>query len=263
MLARRARSPLRAARALHHPAPIDRAALDACAELALGEHDFRAFTPAATPGARTRRHVTACEWSGEGDELVLSIEADAFLHHMVRTLVGTMLQVARGARDVGSFARLLEGAARDAAGPTAPPHALTLTGVRYAGDGPGSDELLCFVTRERGGARELLVLRHDGACGRAARHVRARGAHRRSSASRGARADGGRADRHSATARHAGRRVVGGEPTRARVVWLRAPVGLADSWEFGPPGTSCRFVPLPTALEPSLGTLLTRLEAAV
>jgi tRNA pseudouridine38-40 synthase len=263
VLARRARSPLRAARALHHPSPIDRAALDACAALALGEHDFRAFTPAATPGARTRRHVTACEWSGDGDELVLSIEADAFLHHMVRTLVGTMLQAARGARDVGSFARLLEGSARDTAGPTAPPHALTLTGVRYAGDGPGNDELLCFVTRERGGARELLVLLHDGAPGvpRGTFEPEERidaAAHREVHVRTGIQLTG--------IPRPFGMLVddpAGGEPTRARVVWLRAPDGLADSWEFGPQGTSCRFVPLPTVLGPSLGTLLARLQAAV
>jgi tRNA pseudouridine38-40 synthase len=263
VLARRARSPLLAARALHHPSPVDRAALDACAGLALGEHDFRAFTPAATRGTRTRRHVTACEWSGDGDELVLSIEADAFLHHMVRTLVGTMLQVARGARDVGSFARLLEGAARDAAGPTAPPHALTLTGVRYAGDGPGSDELLCLVTRERGGARELLVLEHDGACGvpRGTFEPEERidaAAHREVHAQTGIEL--------SDIPRPLGVLVdesAGGAPTRARVVWLRAPAGLADSWEFGPPGAFCRFVPLPTELGASLGTQLARLGSAV
>ena len=207
--------------------------------------------------------MTACEWSADGDELVLSIEADAFLHHMVRTLVGTMLQVARGALDVGSFGRLLEGAGRDAAGPTAPPHALTLTGVRYAGDGPGNDELLCLVTRERGGARELLVLTRD-----AARSV-----------PRGTFENEERIDAaaHRAVLARTGIELtdiprplgmlvdesLGGEPIRVRVVWLRAPVGLADSWEFGPPGTSCRFVPLPTALDPSLDTLLARLEAAV
>jgi 8-oxo-dGTP pyrophosphatase MutT (NUDIX family) len=248
---------------LHHPSPVDRAALDACAGLALGEHDFRAFTPAATRGTRTRRHVTACEWSGDGDELVLSIEADAFLHHMVRTLVGTMLQVARGARDVGSFARLLEGAARDAAGPTAPPHALTLTGVRYAGDGPGSDELLCLITRERGGARELLVLEHDGACGvpRGTFEPEERidaAAHREVHAQTGIEL--------SDIPRPLGVLVdesAGGAPTRARVVWLRAPAGLADSWEFGPPGAFCRFVPLPTELGASLGTQLARLGSAV
>jgi tRNA pseudouridine38-40 synthase len=120
VLARRPRSPLRAARALHHASPIDRDALDACAALVVGEHDFRAFTPTATPGARRLRHVTDCAWRPEDDELVLEIEADAFLHHMVRTLVGTMLQAARSARSVESFALLLEGGSREVAGPTAP-----------------------------------------------------------------------------------------------------------------------------------------------
>ena len=55
--------------------------------------------------------MTDCAWRADGDELVLEIEADAFLHHMVRTLVGTMLQAARDARSVESFALLLEGGA--------------------------------------------------------------------------------------------------------------------------------------------------------
>jgi tRNA pseudouridine38-40 synthase len=63
--------------------------------------------------------------------LILRIEANAFLRHMVRVLVGTMLEVGRGVRDVGSYTALLDGAPRSEAGPTAPPHALTLVAVRY------------------------------------------------------------------------------------------------------------------------------------
>jgi tRNA pseudouridine38-40 synthase len=131
VLARRPRSPLRAARALHHASPIDRDALDACAALVVGEHDFGAFTPSATPGARRLRHVTDCAWRADGDELVLEIEADAFLHHMVRTLVGTMLEVARARRSEDDFRRLLEGRPRLEAGDTAQPHGLYLESVRY------------------------------------------------------------------------------------------------------------------------------------
>jgi tRNA pseudouridine38-40 synthase len=59
------------------------------------------------------------------------IEADTFMRHMVRVLVGTMLEAAGGRRDVGSFARLLEGAPRSAAGATAEPHGLFLESVSY------------------------------------------------------------------------------------------------------------------------------------
>ena len=186
---------------------------------------------------------------------MLSIEADAFLHHMVRTLVGTMLQVARRRARRRSRSRACSTAAAEStAGPTAPPHALTLTGVRYAGDGPGSDELLCFVTRERGGVRELLVLEHDGACGvpRGTFEPEERidaAAHREVYAQTGIEL--------TDIPRPLGMLVdesAGAEPTRARVVWLRAPAGLADSWELGPPGASCRFVPLPTELGASLST---------
>jgi tRNA pseudouridine38-40 synthase len=145
VLARRARSPLRATRALHVPVPLDRDALDACAALVAGEHDFAAFHPAATPPAPTRRHVVSCTWQERGDELVLSIEADSFLHHMVRLLVGAMLETGRGRRDPAWFGALLDGAVRGAGGPTAPAHGLSLTGVRYGGDGPGRDELRCLL----------------------------------------------------------------------------------------------------------------------
>ncbi|MEO2058159.1 MAG: tRNA pseudouridine(38-40) synthase TruA, partial [Thermoleophilia bacterium] len=94
-------------------------------------HDFTAFTPTDTQHVFFDRTVLYCAWRDEGNELVLRIEADAFLRHMVRVVVGTMLDVARGARTVESYVALLDGASRSAAGPTAPPHALTLVGVRY------------------------------------------------------------------------------------------------------------------------------------
>lgn len=128
-------SPLRRHRTLRHVGPpLDRATLDACAAATLGQHDFTAFTPTDTQHVFFDRTVLECAWregGEEGDELILRVEADAFLRHMVRVLVGTMLEVGRGNRTVDQFTALLDGAPRSAAGATAPPHPLTLVAVRY------------------------------------------------------------------------------------------------------------------------------------
>jgi tRNA pseudouridine38-40 synthase len=125
-------SPLRRHRTLRHQgAPLDRPALDACAAACVGQHDFTAFTPTDTKHVFFARTVLDCHWREEGDEVVLRIEANAFLRHMVRVLVGTMLEVGRGRRTVDDFTALLDGAPRSAAGRTAPAQALTLVAVRY------------------------------------------------------------------------------------------------------------------------------------
>jgi tRNA pseudouridine38-40 synthase len=132
----RAPSALDARRALHHPAPVDRAVLDAWAASLLGTHDFTAFTPTETQHETFTRTVHHAAWRDAGDELHFTIAADSFLRHMVRTLVGTMLTAAR-AEVMPAPAELLAGAPRSAAGPTAPPHGLYLAGVRFEGDEPG------------------------------------------------------------------------------------------------------------------------------
>ena len=78
------------------------------------------------------RTVTSCRVEGAtGAEIILRVAGTGFLRHMVRVIVGTMLEGGRGRRPVDDFTALLEGAPRSAAGPTALPHALTLVGVRY------------------------------------------------------------------------------------------------------------------------------------
>ena len=125
---RSAPSPFEQNRALWWPRPIDRAALDACAAALPGTHDFTAFTPTETDHVRFERDVMRAEWVEEpGDVLAFWIEADTFMRHMVRVLVGTMLEGARPDR----FAELLEGRPRSAAGATAPAHGLYLESVAY------------------------------------------------------------------------------------------------------------------------------------
>ena len=132
MFTRRVPSPFERGRALHWPHRIDRAALDRCATAVEGTHDFTAFTPTQTDHVLFTRTVLRADWrEAEADVLELWIEAETFMRHMVRTLVGTMLEVAGGRLPEDAFASLLEGGAREDAGDTAPAHGLYLESVRY------------------------------------------------------------------------------------------------------------------------------------
>ncbi len=113
-------------RSLWHPGRIDIQKLDAAAAAVIGEHDFRAFTPTETQHRRFERVVADARWHVRGDALEFEITADSFLRHMVRTLVGTMLEQSND-----EFVNLLAGAPRTAAGATAPPWGLYLVGVAY------------------------------------------------------------------------------------------------------------------------------------
>jgi tRNA pseudouridine38-40 synthase len=134
----RLRPALDARRVLHHPRSLDRDVLDQWAGAIVGAHDFTAFTPAETQHQEFVRTVTLARWEWDGDEGRLVIAADRFLRHMVRTLVGTMLQAARG-EPLASAERLLAGAHRRDAGVTAPPWGLYLAGVRFEGEPAGSE----------------------------------------------------------------------------------------------------------------------------
>jgi tRNA pseudouridine38-40 synthase len=125
------RSPLERHRAAYEPRKLDLDLLSTAGELVDGTHDFTAFTPSKGYHVRFERIVTHSGWTRKDDLLTYRITADSFLYGMVRTLVGTMLEVADGKRDLTEFRRLLTGGSRSEAGPAVTSRGLTLVGVGY------------------------------------------------------------------------------------------------------------------------------------
>jgi tRNA pseudouridine38-40 synthase len=113
--------------------PLDRRALDEGAALVRGEHCFRGFAVRGTAPADDDHCciVTHAAWSDRPGGLVFEIEANRFLHHMVRFLVGTMTDVALGRRPLAELDALLSATENSQVSPPAPPHALFLERVTY------------------------------------------------------------------------------------------------------------------------------------
>jgi tRNA pseudouridine38-40 synthase len=125
------RSPLRRWHTIYVARYLDFDLLQSAARLVRGTHDFRAFTPSKTYHVRFERIVSESVWERSDDLLIYRVTADSFLYGMVRTLVGTMLEVADGRRGMASFERLLSGGERGDAGPALASRGLTLVGVGY------------------------------------------------------------------------------------------------------------------------------------
>ena len=124
-------SPLRCRFALHYPYPLDRGSLDDGAARIAGEHDFEGFRAASCRAKTTVRLCTTSRFLEEHGELIYEIAASGFLHHMVRNLVGTLLEIGRRKRGPDSIDRIFSSRDRSEAGPTAPAKGLHLMRVDY------------------------------------------------------------------------------------------------------------------------------------
>jgi tRNA pseudouridine38-40 synthase len=131
-----AHSPFRRRYEWAYPRPVERGVLDVVARTVLGTHGFRGFAVRGTAPARDDHRCTilASAWHDRPSGLVYEVEANRFLHHMVRFLVGTMLDIASGRRELTWMEHLLTADDNRDVSPPAPPHALFLERVDYPSD---------------------------------------------------------------------------------------------------------------------------------
>ena len=126
-------SPFERAYAWHIPDALDRDAMQEAAAALVGTHDFSAFRSAGSEVTSTTRTMTRAGFARQDDPGLLTFEitGDGFLRHMVRAIVGTLVETGRGQRPASSMSVLLAGRGRTEAGATAPPHGLFLVRVDY------------------------------------------------------------------------------------------------------------------------------------
>jgi tRNA pseudouridine38-40 synthase len=115
----------------HFPYPIDISKMETAAHLFLGDHDFASYAKTSSLPENTIRRIFRCDLKQEGSKLHLTVKGNGFLHHMVRNMAGTLLDVGRGAISLESFHELFSKRDRTLAGFTAPAHGLILLKVQY------------------------------------------------------------------------------------------------------------------------------------
>ena len=127
------RSPLLLGRAFHVPYLLNITKMRKAAQAFIGKHDFRSFTSVAAikKGSSCVRTIKYCQITRQGSLIRICVEADGFLYHMIRNMVGTLLEVGRGKRKSEDIARILKAKDRRLAGMTAPSEGLTLIKVTY------------------------------------------------------------------------------------------------------------------------------------
>lgn len=111
--------------------PLDAAAMHQAAQALVGEHDFSAFRTVHCQAPHARRELQEVAVTRRGDVVDVEVQANAFLHHMVRNIVGSLLEVGAGERPAGWIGEVLAGRDRNLAGPTAPASGLVFLGARY------------------------------------------------------------------------------------------------------------------------------------
>jgi tRNA pseudouridine38-40 synthase len=114
--------------------PLDADAMHGAARLLLGEHDFSAFRTVQCQAKHPVRTLQAISESRLDDQVIVDVQANAFLHHMVRNIVGSLVPVGRGEQPPSWLAQLLQGRDRSVAGPTAPAEGLVFLGPKFPGE---------------------------------------------------------------------------------------------------------------------------------
>jgi tRNA pseudouridine38-40 synthase len=125
--------------------PLDADAMHRAAQQLLGERDFSAFRTVHCQARHARRDLQSFEVRREGDIVTFTVQANAFLHHQVRNMVGSLLEIGAGERPEAWMAELLESRDRTLAGPTAPPQGLVFVSPRYPRSWPLPEEVLLDV----------------------------------------------------------------------------------------------------------------------
>jgi len=115
----------------HYPYPVDAELMARAAAMFAGTHDFASFAAKGADRDNTVRHIFSCRLASVGRRLELTVEGDGFLHHMIRNMAGTLLELGRGQMTMEAFQALFDRRDRTRAGFTAPACGLTLLKVRY------------------------------------------------------------------------------------------------------------------------------------